>query len=170
VILPDGFPRECLDDSKKLSEKKRLAAEKIILSRALWGVSFASHEEIDSINILQATLRAMGRAVLEMLGAMRGGASEGALIDIIVDGNKTPAVDDPRVHEIKAVIKADAAVPQVMAASILAKCARDRLMAGYAKLYPEYGYEKHKGYPTPEHKAACKKFGPSPIQRLSFRY
>jgi ribonuclease HII len=168
VILPGDFPHECLDDSKKLSEKKRLEAETIIRSRALWGIAFSTHEEIDSVNILQASLCAMSRAVFKLLEAM--GKLEEARIRVVVDGNKIPVVADPRILEIRAVVKADASVYEVMAASILAKCERDRVMVEYAKLYPEYGYEKHKGYPTPAHKAVCGKLGPSPIQRLSFRY
>jgi ribonuclease HII len=179
VILPDDFPREYLNDSKKLSEKNRLIAEKIIIERALWGIAFASHEEIDEINILQASLLAMKRAFADMCGKLavdgeRVGIKDvmrnNACIHIIVDGNKIPAIEDSLIQKIDAVVKADASVYEVMAASILVKCARDRLMIEYANFYPAYGYEKHKGYPTKAHRTICREIGPSPIQRRTFKY
>jgi ribonuclease HII len=172
VILPHDFPLDILNDSKKLSEAKRLAAEKIIVSRALWGLAFATHEEIDSINILQATLVAMQRAFTAMRQKMPLDAAQKTKtqVRVIVDGNRVPAINDPCVKNVTAVVKADATVHEVMAASIIAKCARDRLMCEYAKQYPAYGYEKHKGYPTAAHRQICKRIGPSPIQRVTFSY
>ena len=165
VILPDGFPVEILNDSKKLSEKKRLAAEAIIKEKALWGLAFVDHKTIDKMNILHASLYAMKLAFDDLkkknpeldLGDLSG----------IADGNFVP----PELPiECQAVVKADAKFPQVMAASILAKTARDRLMVEMDKKYPGYGYAKHKGYPTKAHKAACRALGPSPVQRMSFKY
>ena len=164
VILPIGFPVELLNDSKKLSEKKRLAAEAVIKEKALWGLAFVDHKKIDEINILRASLLAMKLAFEDLLKKNVG-------IDLndlsgIADGTFVPQVQ----IKCQAVVKADAKFPEVMAASILAKTARDRFMVEMDKKYPGYGYAKHKGYPTAAHKAACRELGPSPIQRLSFTY
>jgi len=163
VILPDNFNRELLNDSKKMTSQDRDKARRVICKEAVaWGVGWASHTEIDAINILQASLLAMKRAFEEM---MRGAAFPlGENISAIVDGNKVPELPVP----CTAIVKADAKVFEVMAASILAKTARDRYMEHMARLYPQYGYEKHKGYPTKAHRELVLKYGPSPIQRLSF--
>jgi len=165
VILPEGFDASMLNDSKKLSESRREAASREILLRVpFWGIGWASADEIDRINILQASLLAMRRAYEQLLGrlALAGYAPR---IDAIVDGLYCP---DIVAASCRAEPKADGTYPEVMAASILAKTARDRMMARYGWLYPEYGYEKHKGYPTAAHIAALKQNGPSPIQRNSF--
>ena len=168
-VLPDDFPVEILNDSKALSEKKREKIEPIIREKALaYGIGFASHTEIDEINILQATLLAMKRAfhqMLEMLKNQFPNLDETELSGI-VDGKFVPNIDFQCVAEPKS----DAKYPCVMAASILAKNERDRVMVEYAKLYPGYDYEKHKGYPTKAHKEKCRQLGPSPIQRHSFKY
>ncbi len=157
VILPDDFPLSLLDDSKALSEKARNAAFQAITTRALWANEWAWPSEIDELNILGATMLAMRRAFLRL----------GSVPDIVVvDGTKTPDIPCAR----RAMVKADALVPAVMAASIVAKVSRDRLMERYDWLYPEYGYARHKGYPTAAHRAACRALGPSPIQRMSFSY
>jgi len=168
VILPDDFPKNILNDSKKLTSIRRDKARRIICTEALaWGVGWASHTEIDRINILQASLLAMKRAFEEM---MKSAAQSAALplgenITVIVDGLYVPDICIP----CTAMVKADAKVGEVMAASILAKTARDRYMDYMACLYPQYGYEKHKGYPTKAHRELVLKYGPSPIQRMSFR-
>ena len=163
VILPKDFPVEKLNDSKKLSEKKRSELEVLIKEKALfWGIGEASHLEIDELNILSATLLAMKRAFLAMLEKDEPSVKRN--VAAIVDGIFCPEISVPVI----AVPKADAKFPCVMAASILAKTERDRIMMKYAELYPEYGYEKHKGYPTAAHREICKKIGPSPIQRKTF--
>ncbi|MCR4579830.1 MAG: ribonuclease HII [Treponema sp.] len=170
VILPPDFPIEILNDSKKLSEKKRLYAETIIKEKACWGISLVDHETIDKINILQASMLAMKNAFIQLQEKLPAWASALAINDFILsgitDGTRCPDVN----IECRCEPKADGKYPQVMAASILAKTARDRLMLEMDKKYPEYGYAKHKGYPTPEHKKICRRLGPSPIQRLSFKY
>lgn len=171
VILPEDFPVEILNDSKKLSEKKRNQAELVIKEKACWGIGIVSHETIDRINILNASMYAMQLAYEMMLiklpeWAKTKGISE-YLINCITDGTSTPKIKCTRII---CEPKADAKYPCVMAASIIAKVGRDRIMYEMDKLYPEYGYASHKGYPTKAHREVCHKIGPSPIQRLSFRY
>jgi ribonuclease HII len=186
VVLPADFPVNLLDDSKKLKAKRREEVRSVIIEKALaWGVGWATHIEIDSINILQASLLAMRRAFDYLLTSPRVEAgkwpdkleressfglpfSKGAIppgITAVVDGIHAPELPIP----YKTLVKADATVHEVMAASILAKTARDQIMAHYSQLYPQYGYDRHKGYPTVEHRKLVLKFGPSPIQRKSFR-
>jgi ribonuclease HII len=163
VILPGDFPREVLGDSKKLSPRRREAAAQLIYSHALaWGAGWASVAEIDEINILRASLLAMSRAFAELCRLF---PLPTATVEAVADGRFVPDLPVP----CRAVIRADASIPEVMAASILAKTARDRVMDHYARLYPEYGYDRHKGYPTREHRAQIARHGPSPIQRKSFR-
>jgi len=168
VILNDAFPCELLNDSKKLSAVKREELRRQIQENALaCGIGWASHEEIDSINILQASLLAMKRAFDEMSKGEKF-INAGILpenISVIADGIYVPDIPVSR----RAMIKADAKIHEVMAASILAKTARDSYMDEMALLYPQYGYEKHKGYPTKTHRELIKKYGPSPIQRMSFK-
>lgn len=165
VVLPSDFPFEMLADSKALSEKKRLIAEPIIKEKAIaWAIAWGTPAEIDSINILNASLLAMKRAYLLVEKQL---ASKGLVPDILlVDGNKRPDVP----IACQAIVKGDASVHEIMAASILAKNARDRIMVLAAKRWPQYGFEKHKGYPCASHKAALHAFGPCPIHRLTFRY
>lgn len=155
-ILPDGYIPEGLDDSKKLTEKKREALYTQITENALaWGIGLASAAEIDEINILNASLLAMRRAIAAM----------GATPDLVlVDGSVNRGFD----IRSEAVIGGDAKSPSIAAASILAKVTRDRIMAELDGKYPEYGFAKHKGYPTPAHKLAVYEFGPCPEHRKSF--
>ena len=165
VVLPSDFPFEILADSKALPEKKRLFAEPIIKEKAIaWAIAWGTPAEIDSINILNASLLAMKRAYLLVEKQL---TSKGLVPDILlVDGNKRPDVP----IACQAIVKGDASVHEIMAASILAKNARDRIMVLAAKRWPQYGFEKHKGYPCASHKAALHAFGPCPIHRLTFHY
>lgn len=163
-----------LTDSKKLSPPKREALERQIKSAPglVWGIGLSWPGEIDSVNILNATFRAMSRAIL----ALRLGL-ELEDIPLFIDGphiipppqwraaRRAPPPAQPRMHP---VIKGDSLLPAISAASILAKVQRDRLMAALARRYPQYGYEKHKGYGTREHMDAIALYGPSPQQRKSF--
>ena len=157
VILPPDFPTAILADSKALSAARRRAAAAVIREHAIaWGIGWASHEEIDTLNIHNATLLAMKRAV-EVL--------ETRPDSLVVDGLFCPACGIPA----RAIVKGDATVPCIMAASILAKTARDAWMEEYARQEPGYRFEKHKGYPTAEHRRLVLALGPSRIQRKSFR-
>jgi len=165
VILRDDFPLDILNDSKKLSEKKREEARLVIINQAVaWGIGWASAAEIDIMNILRASLLAMERAFDAMSDALKNSGSELQCCEAVVDGLYTPHLPVP----CRAMVKADAQVPEVMAASILAKTARDLMMERYGLIYTEYGYEQHKGYPTKLHRERILLYGPSPIQRRSF--
>ncbi len=157
VILPLGLEIEGLNDSKKLSEKKREQLFPIICEKAVaYSVGFATESEIDEINILNATFLAMKRAV------------EGLKIKpdyILVDGNRYPKIGDAK-EEV--VVKGDAKSMSIAAASILAKVSRDRFMLEKTKEYPQYEFEKHKGYGTKLHYEKLAEFGPSPIHRMTF--
>lgn len=172
VILPQDFPLEILNDSKKLTEKKRLAAELVIKEKACWGIALVDHKKIDEINILEASMLAMKNAFEEMLKKLPAWCQSAGLdyssvvLNGITDGTRCPEVS----IECRCEPKADGKYPCVMAASILAKTCRDRLMLEMDKKYPEYGYAKHKGYPTKAHREVCHRLGPSPIQRLTFKY
>lgn len=156
VILPAGLTLEGLNDSKKLSEKKREALFEAITEQAVaWSVSLVDERTIDEINILQATFRAMRQAV-EGLTRPADFA--------YVDGNRLPEWSLPA----ECVVGGDGKVPSVAAASIIAKVTRDRLMRQFAEQYPEYGFEKHKGYETRAHDQALLTLGPCPIHRMSF--
>ena len=156
VILNPERPIEGLADSKKLSAHRREElSEEIKLHALSWCIRTASLEEIESLNILRATLLAMKRAV------------EGLKIRpqmALVDGNHVPDLDIP----VEAIVKGDDKVPAISAASILAKVARDQAMVQYHKLYPEYGFDVNKGYFTQEHMAALHKYGPCPIHRRNY--
>ena len=156
VIFDEGVVIEGINDSKKLSEKKReLLYDEIISKARAYCVATASVEEIESINILNAALLAMKRAV-EGLGITPDMA--------LVDGNRMPDFDCP----VQTVVKGDGLSASIAAASILAKVSRDRYMAELAAKYPQYQFEKHKGYGTKLHNELILKYGPSPVHRMSF--
>lgn len=156
VILPAGLYIEGLNDSKKLTPKKRDALFDTICREAVtYGIASASVEEIDEMNILEANLLAMRRAI-----AMLSPAADFALID----GNCTKEFTLP----VASVVKGDAKSCSIAAASILAKVTRDRLCEEHDRLYPEYGFAKHKGYGTAAHMEAIRKYGPCPLHRKTF--
>lgn len=156
VILPEHLQIPGLNDSKKLSDKKRRELFPIIKEQAIaYGIAFASVEEIDEINILQATFLAMERAVEQL-----NGQADFALID----GNREPKLD----IESMAVVKGDSRSANIAAASILAKVTRDDYMEELASRYPQYGFEVHKGYGTKRHYQAIEEFGMCPAHRRSF--
>jgi len=156
VILPFGAALDGLDDSKKLTEAVRDRLYAGIIEKALaYGVASADHLEVDEVNILRATFLAMRRAV----------AALPLLPDyILVDGNRDPGLSVPGC----CIIGGDGKSASIAAASILAKVSRDRYMAGIAERYPQYGFERHKGYGTKLHYEMLRKYGPSEIHRKSF--
>ncbi len=156
VILDDLKPIAGLNDSKKLTEKRREKLYDEILAKALCcSIAEASVQEIDTLNILQATLLAMRRAV----DGLRLKP-----VKVLVDGNRLPVLD----VRAEAIVQGDALVPAISAASILAKVHRDRLCAHLHAQYPQYGFDRHKGYGTAEHLQALAEHGPSPWHRTSF--
>ena len=160
VILPRELEIPGLNDSKKLTEKKREALYGLITAQAeAWSVAFAAAEEIDEIDILNARILAMQRAIDGL-----NPAADYALIDGNRDKGRHFAITAP--HET--VIRGDSRSVSIAAASILAKVSRDRYMTGLAEQYPQYGFEKHKGYGTALHYAMLDQFGPSPVHRRSF--
>ena len=156
VILPDGLVIPGLNDSKKLTAKKRDALYDIICESAVaFGIAFATVDEIEALNIKGATYLAMNRAIADM---------EPAPALALVDGNDKNELDIPAIK----VVKGDSLCASIAAASVLAKVTRDRYMEDMDALYPQYGFAKHKGYGTAAHIAALKEYGPTPIHRRSF--
>lgn len=156
VILDTRYPITGLTDSKKLSERQRDALAVLIRERAhAWSIATASVQEIDELNILQATLLAMQRAVQGLACVPH---------EVIVDGNRLPILSVPA----RAIVKGDLTEPAISAASILAKTARDASLLELHAKYPEYGFEAHKGYGTALHLARLREFGPCPAHRVSF--
>lgn len=156
VILPPNTIIDGVNDSKKLTEKKREALFDVIKGTAVsYCIAYASVEEIESINILNATMLAMKRAV-EGLDVKADYA--------MIDGNKMPQLE----IDGEAIVKGDAKSMSIACASILAKVSRDRLLYEYAKEYPQYQFDKHKGYGTAAHREAIIKYGPCPYHRMSF--
>ncbi len=156
VILPRGVTIEGLDDSKKLTEKRREALYDVIIAAVeAYGVAFAAVEEIEKLNILGATYLAMNRAI----------AALGVGIDLaLIDGNRNAGIEYPS----RCIVKGDAKCVSIAAASVLAKVTRDRYMRSLAEKYPGYGFERHKGYGTEAHYAAIRALGPCPEHRPSF--
>ena len=155
-MLPRGHVIEGLNDSKKLTEKRREELYDVIRSESVsYGIAFASVEEIETLNILGATFLAMNRAIMQL-----SPAPELALID----GNRTKGIEVPA----RCVVKGDSKCADIAAASVLAKVTRDRYMLEMAEKYPQYHFEQHKGYGTKLHYEALREYGPSPIHRMSF--
>ena len=157
VLLCEGGI-DGLDDSKKLSAKRRAALEAEIMARCAYAVVEVQPEEIDRLNILHATMAGMVRAVDALT------AQVGPPVEVLVDGNRLPKWGYPA----RAVVGGDAIHPCISAASILAKEHRDRVMQAAAKDYPAYGWDRNMGYPTAEHREALRRFGPTPLHRMSY--
>ena len=158
VILDENFPIDGLTDSKKLSASRRMALELQIKQRAkAWAIAESSQFEVDEINILQASLLAMKRAVLGL--DLKPG-------QVLIDGNRLPRLDG---YQMLAIVRGDLSEPCISAASILAKQYRDRQMLELDQLYPQYQFARHKGYPTELHRQMLKEHGVSPVHRRSFR-
>ena len=156
AILPKGLELPGLNDSKKLTDKKRRELFPIIKEQAIaYGIGLASHEEIDEINILQATYLAMERAIAQL---------EGKADFALIDGNRAKDFGLP----VRTVVKGDSLSASIAAASILAKVTRDDIMMEMAEKYPEYGFDVHKGYGTKAHYEALRAHGHSPIHRMTF--
>ncbi len=162
VVLPEGCVIEGLDDSKKLSEKKReLLYGEIVTKSLAWSVKLCSNEEIDNINILNAALLAMRKAVDEVREKLGDSVQIGV---VLLDGNRNTDFALPSFP----IVKGDGKSQSIAAASVLAKVTRDKLMIDMDEKYPQYNFKKHKGYPTVEHKLALYKYGPCEIHRKSF--
>jgi ribonuclease HII len=158
VILDENFPIDGLTDSKKLSPSRRTSLELQIKQRAkAWAIAESSQFEVDEINILQASLLAMKRAVLGL--ELKPG-------QVLIDGNRLPKLDG---YQMLAIVRGDLSEPCISAASILAKQYRDRQMLELDQLYPQYQFARHKGYPTELHRQMLKEHGVSPVHRRSCR-
>ncbi len=158
VILPPDFHNDMINDSKQLSERQRELLRPVIEREAVaWAVAMVSPQEIDRINILRASITAMHRALDQLAVRPQG---------ILVDGNRFyPYHDIPHTT----IVKGDGKMMCIAAASILAKTHRDELMRQLDKDYPQYGWARNKGYPTPDHRAAIAQYGPSPHHRRTFQ-
>ncbi|MGB7420034.1 MAG: ribonuclease HII [Erythrobacter sp.] len=163
VMCCDALP-EGLDDSKRLSAKRRAVLDKAIRANCVWAVAVVEPEEIDRLNIFVATMEAMTRCVGDLASTL---ASD--LHEVLIDGNQTPRhrCADWR-WPARAIVGGDGIEPAISAASIIAKEWRDRLMIAAAKAHPAYGWERNKGYPTAEHREALRRHGPTPLHRRSF--
>ena len=156
VILPRGLDIPGLDDSKKLTEKRREALYDVITESAVsYGIAFADHREIDELNILNATFLAMNRAIARL---------DPKPTLALIDGNTVKGIG----CNAKSIVGGDGKSASIAAASILAKVTRDRLMYRLSEEYPEYGFERHKGYGTKLHYEALREYGVSPIHRMTF--
>lgn len=168
VVLPEDFDVLGVDDSKKLSEKRREELYDQILDRCLaYGIGMADHKVIDEINILQATKKAMKEAVTAcdlQLRVKAGGAADARIDFVLIDAVTLEGLDKPQ----HAVVKGDAKVLAIAAASIVAKVTRDRMMIEYAKEYPWYAFEKNKGYGTAAHYEGIRAHGTCPVHRMTF--
>ncbi|OZA92812.1 MAG: ribonuclease HII [Erythrobacter sp. 34-65-8] len=157
-------PPQGLDDSKRLSAKRRAVLDEQIRRTCVWAVGVVEADEIDRLNVFGATMRAMTLAVSRLCEAI--GCEPGS---ILIDGNMTPAGRDAGWHwPARAIVGGDGLEPCISAASIVAKEWRDRIMCEAAGRYPHYGWERNKGYPTPDHLTALRDHGPCPLHRRSF--
>ena len=163
VALKKSTFKSCIDDSKKLTCRQRESAFPEIIDKSLFGIGIVNEKIIDEINILEATRMAMVKSISVLLGKIRPRKAK-PRIHILIDGNIKLDVDFP----FTSIIKGDAKSRSIASASILAKVTRDRIMSLYHRIYPEYGFQQHKGYPTETHRIALRKFGPSAIHRLTF--
>ncbi len=157
VVLPSDFHISGLTDSKKLSEKKRDALYRQITQQCEWSVSEASNIEIDQFNVLQATMLAMKRAIIKLKTKPK---------IVLIDGNKSPKIKN---YFIKTVIKGDQKIPEISAASIIAKVSRDKLITDISKKFKSYKWHLNAGYGTKEHLRAIKKFGITKFHRKTFK-
>lgn len=157
ILKPDSDLRKLVRDSKKLSHVRREQLHALIMAEASVGVAFVSPEEIDRVNILNATMLAMRQAVAQLDPNPRV---------TLIDGNRTPVGLE---GDVRAVVKGDQSEASISAASIIAKVERDRYMLDMDSRYPEYGFARHKGYPTADHYAVLNKLGPTPIHRRTFK-
>ena len=159
VILAPDFENELLNDSKKLTEKQRYQLRPLIENEALaWAVELVSNSEIDEINILNASFLAMNRAVQKLKVTPE---------HLLIDGNR---FQSNLPYAYRTIIRGDELSLSISCASIIAKVTRDRILVKYDKIFPEYGFKQHKGYPTAKHKDALRKYGYSKIHRRSFKY
>ena len=157
VILKNNLDKKKLKDSKKLSKKNREILEKYIKKNSIWSIGSASLKEIEKLNILNASLLAMKRAIKKLKKKPKL---------VLIDGNKVPKLQN---YKIKNIIKGDQKVPEISAASIIAKVSRDRLITKMSKKYKNYSWNKNAGYGTSEHLKAIKKFGVTKHHRKTFR-
>ena len=157
VILNDNINKKILKDSKKLTKKKRESLEKYIKENSKWSIGSASLKEIEKFNILNASLLAMKRAIKKLKIKPK---------IIIIDGNKVPTMKN---YNLKFMIKGDEKIPEISAASIIAKVSRDRLIRKLAKVYDKYSWHKNAGYGTKDHLVAIKKFGVTKVHRKKFK-
>lgn len=160
VILPDDFYHPLLNDSKKMTDAHRDEVREIIEKEAVaWAVEAVFPEEIDELNILWASVAGMQRAVLRL---------DPSPEFLLIDGNKFKPFDKYNTSDYQTIVKGDATYAPIAAASVLAKTWRDEYMRKIAMEYPQYGWERNMGYPTPEHISAIKKYGYTPYHRMSF--
>ena len=157
VILKQNINKKKLKDSKKISKKQRELLEKYIKKNSYWSIGFASLKEIEKLNILNASLLAMKRAIRKL--KEKPGK-------ILIDGNKLPKMEN---HNLKYVIKGDQKIPEISAASIIAKVSRDRLISKMSKKFSKYKWDKNAGYGTKDHIAAIRKFGVTKHHRKTFK-